>query len=308
MNTRDLHDPELWPLIDTLPRPEFSDATIGRVREIFAALTPPPAPLPECVSMDEISIPGRPGEPDVRALRFSPPGEPRGTLLHFHGGGMVMGRPEHGTDRHAALCAQLGVTVIAPAYRLSPEHRAPAAVMDGLAALLWVARTEPLSRIVVSGDSAGGLMAVSTVAAARAHLPGPVALLHLVYPMLDPATGGPDCRALATSGEFIWTRESNRYGWDAYLDGADPVAAHVPAALEDVSDFPRVWIGTGSLDLFFAENLRFAERLADAGVSLDVNVYSGAPHAFNMVADAAVTLRFARDYMEALQRAFGPLP
>ena len=304
MNTRNLHDPELLPLIDNMPSFAWSDTTLPTIRETFAALQPEPAPLPAGVSMEEIAIPGRPGEPDVRALRFDPPGTPRGLLLHFHGGGMVMGRPEHSIDRNASLSAQLGVTVLAPAYRLSPEHRAPAAVMDGLAALLFAAQVTPLERIVVTGDSAGGLMAVSVVAAARAHLPGKVALLHLVYPMLDPATGGPDCRALPTSGEFLWTRQSNRYGWDAYLDGVDPVAAHVPAALEDVSDFPPVWIGTGSLDLFFAENLRFAARLAGAGVSIDMNVYSGAPHAFNIVPEAAVTKRFTRDYLEALQRVF----
>lgn len=305
MDTRDLHDPELLPLIDNMPRFAWSDATLPTIRETFAALQPEPAPLPDGVRVEEIMIPGCPGEPDVRALRFTPPGTPRGLLLHFHGGGMVMGSPEGSRDRNAALCAQLGVRVLAPAYRLSPEHRAPAAVMDGLAALLFAAQDTPLDRIVVSGDSAGGLMAISTVAAARAHLPGEIALLHLVYPMLDPATGGPDCRALPTSGEFIWTRQSNRYGWDAYLNRIDPVAAHVPSALMDVSDFPPVWIGTGSLDLFFAENLAFAARLAGAGVSLDMNVYSGAPHAFNIMAEAAVTQRFSRDYSEALERVFG---
>ncbi|KAB0685569.1 alpha/beta hydrolase, partial [Burkholderia territorii] len=75
--------------------------------------------------------------PDGRAIalrRYAPAhGEPRGTVLFFHGGGFVVGS----LDSHALITAQLaadtGLAVIAVDYRLAPEHRAPAALEDCLA-------------------------------------------------------------------------------------------------------------------------------------------------------------------------------
>ena len=307
MSTRDLHDPELLDLIDGFPPLSFSDETLPGIRAMMASMQPEPAPLPPGVTLTELSLPGLPGEPDVRALRFDPPGAPRAHVLHIHGGGLVMGTPDHSVARNAALCAQLGVTVLAPTYRLAPEHRAPAALMDCLAALLHVAKEAGPERVIVTGDSAGGGLAFSAVSAARSHLSAPVALLHMVYPMLDPATGGPDGAQNAQAGEFLWTPPYNQYGWGAYLDGGDRAAAHVPADVTDLSGFPPVWMGLGALDLFFDEDLALAQRLVAAGVPLDMNVYAGAPHAFNMVAEAGVTKRFGRDYAEAMERAIAAM-
>ena len=303
MRTRSLHDPDILDFIDAVPRVVFSDASIADIRALFASLEPEAPPLPEGVSRTDITLPGRPGEPEVRAIALAPPGMPRAHLLHIHGGGLVMGTPEHSVPKMAALCAQLGVTVLQPHYRLAPEHRAPAALMDCLAALLHLAEGADPARIIVSGDSAGGGLAFSTVAAAREHLPGPIGLLHMVYPMCDPATGGPEGQQNATAGEFIWTGAHNQYGWNAYLSGGDREAAHVPADVSDLSGFPPTWIGTGSVDLFIDENLALAQRLIAAGIPLDMNIYAGAPHAFNAVPEAGVTRRFQRDYRDAVERA-----
>ena len=303
MSTRDLHDPELIPLLDALPEMAFSDAALPDIRAAMTALEPPSPPLPGGVTQREVFVPGLPGEPDIRALEFIPDGENRGRMLQLHGGGMVMGRPEQCAPKNAQLAATLGLHILAPAYRLAPEHTAPAALMDALACLLHLAKDASPARLIVSGDSAGGGLAFSTVSAAREHLSVPLALLHMVYPMLDPATGTTDCRANAKAGEFIWTRAHNRFGWSAYLEGGDAAAAHVPAAVDDLSGFPPVWIGTGSLDLFLDENLDMAKRLAARGVGVDMSVYPGAPHAFPLMAGAAVSRRFERDYAEALARA-----
>ena len=306
MKTRHLHDPDILPLVDALPDIAFSDDAIAEIRAVFAGLEPERPPLPPGVTEAEVAIPGLPGQPGTTALLFTPPGPPRAHVLHIHGGGLVMGAPEHRAARNARLASDLGVAVLAPRYRLAPEHPAPAALMDCLAALLHLAATTAPGRVIVTGDSAGGGLAFSTVSAARDHLPAPLALLHMVYPMLDPDTGGPDGRQNATAGETVWTARHNRYGWGAYLSearGADRAAAHVPVDVAELSGFPPVWIGTGAIDLFFDENLAMARRLVAAGVPVDLNVYAGAPHAFDAVPDAAVTRRFRRDYEEAMERA-----
>ncbi|MEM7730637.1 MAG: alpha/beta hydrolase fold domain-containing protein [Pseudomonadota bacterium] len=301
MSTRPLVEPALLPLIEAFPTLELSDASLPAVRDAFLALEPAPEPLPAGVEVKEIAIPGLDGQPEGRALHYAPPGPPRGTIVHFHGGGLVLGRPEQMRATHARIAAEMGLDVIAPAYRLAPEHPAPAAVRDGLAAVLWAQRLNP--KLIIGGDSAGGGLAASVAAAARGRLARTPALLALLYPMLDPRTGGEDDRSGALTGEFVWTRQANQYGWRSYLAGTELADAHVVPFLDTLDGLPPTFIATGTLDLFYAENLRFAAHLTESGVYAELVAYPGAVHGFPAVADACAAQRYAQDYTAAIDRA-----
>lgn len=129
--------------------------------------------------------------PDVE-VRAAGPGEPRGhwflpavrrhdvTLLHFHGGGYAF---YAGVSHHFAriLAHSLGLAVFAPDYRLTPEHPHPAQLEDGLAAYRYLLGSglSP-TRIVLCGDSAGGHLALMTLAhLAQAGLPRPLLTLGI---------------------------------------------------------------------------------------------------------------------------------
>src|SRR3546814_6731993 len=71
------------------------------------------------------------------------------------------------------------------------------------------------------------------------------------------------------------------------------------------SDLPA-YIATGSLDLFFDENLDYARRLVAAGVSVDLHSYAGAIHAFNAIPDAALSQRFNAGLLAAAAAMAGP--
>lgn len=113
-------------------------------------------------------------------------GEPRGdwfiprtrksdaTLLHFHGGGYTF-YADVTRQLIATLADTLGIPVFAPDYRLTPEHPHPAQLEDGLAACRFLLSQgiEP-SRLVISGDSAGGhLMLMTLIELRKAGLPQP---------------------------------------------------------------------------------------------------------------------------------------
>jgi len=93
-------------------------------------------------------------------------GPPRPTLVFVHGGGWVSGAKE---DAVLWLIPWLeaGWSAVNVEYRISRTAHAPAAVEDVRCALRWVARYaqdhgfDP-ARIVVSGDSAGGHLALAT--------------------------------------------------------------------------------------------------------------------------------------------------
>ena len=91
---------------------------------------------------------------------------PQPTLLYIHGGGWTGGTKE-GAFMSAVPWLAMGWNVVNVEYRLARISHAPAAVEDCLCALKWTVahaaeyHIDP-SKIVVSGDSAGGHLALMT--------------------------------------------------------------------------------------------------------------------------------------------------
>lgn len=92
---------------------------------------------------------------------------PKRTVLHFHGGGYCIGSPRMMRAWAAHLSARAGCRVVVPDYRLAPAHPHPAGLDDARAVMdALLAEGAPAS-IVVSGDSAGGGLALGFVLALR---------------------------------------------------------------------------------------------------------------------------------------------
>ncbi len=316
MSTRHLVDREIAPIIDLFPRVDLDAAPIAQIRAKAAetySILPPPVIPPE-----KLLVPSIHGGPDITVFLYRPAATRRdgGAILHIHGGGMVMGSVEQMQAGPAALAAAAGVPVASVEYRLAPEHPFPAPQEDCHSALNWLAgQADALAfdagRMIVAGESAGGGLAAALAIMAR-DLGGPaIAGQLLTYPMLDHRTGGDACPYNNPStGEFIWTRASNRFGWralqgDYKIDDARR-GWFSPSLAEDLSNLPPAYIATGSLDLFFDENLDYARRLVAAGVPVDLHSYAGAIHAFNAIPGAALSQRFNGGLLAAAAIMAGP--
>src|SRR5690606_12450557 len=97
-------------------------------------------------------------------------------------------------------------------------------------------------------------------------------------------------------------------GWRSYL-GIEPGSAGVsayaaPARAPDLSGLPPAYLCVGALDLFLEEDMDYATRLLAAGVPTELHVLPGAYHAFEVVEDAAVTVRSQAERRRALAAAF----
>jgi acetyl esterase/lipase len=228
--------------------------------------------------------------------------------LHIHGGGYVGGRKEYSDPMNTLIAAKLGVTVLAVGYRLAPEHPVPAPLDDCYSALAWLHdRAAHLGidsrRIAIGGESAGGGLAAALAIHARDEGKYPVCHQHLTYPMLDHRTGTPEHYGDPLVGEFVWTRESNQFGWSCYLGSHPAQAPHVPAMVSDVKGLPPAWIFTVSLDLFRDENISYAQRLLAAGVDTELVVMPGACHGFQLLPNTSLGKRYVNTHLEALGRA-----
>src|SRR5262245_15384835 len=104
-------------------------------------------------------------EAKLDVYRPATPG-PHPTLLHIHGGGWTGGSRE-GVVLRVLPYLQMGFAVVNVSYRLARVAPAPAAVEDCLCALKWIAQNAKqyefdLSRLAVTGYSAGGHLALTT--------------------------------------------------------------------------------------------------------------------------------------------------
>ena len=312
MTTSHLLDPVVRAFVEAFPDMELSGEILPVFRESFS-FEDLPDPADSGVLKKEIAVPGlKDGQPSVRCLLYSPKSSQgqTGGYLHFHGGGYVLGAPEMTEDDNVSLCAALGIPVLSVDYRLAPEHPVPAPIDDCYAALAWFHENaaelgiDP-SRIAVGGDSAGAGLAAGLALFARETAKYPICFQLLTYPMIDDRTGSTSHPGDPLTGEFVWTRGSNQFGWSCYLGDAAPSAPHVPARADSLAGLPPAWIGTATLDLFRDENIDYAQRLMRAGVPTELVVYPGACHGFPIAADASVSKQYFRDRLEALQRALG---
>jgi acetyl esterase len=237
------------------------------------------------VQTTDLTIPG-PDSP-LRARHYqSAVAQTAPLLVFFHGGGFVVGDLESHDGLCRMICRDAAVHVLSVEYRLAPEHKAPAAVDDCVAAYRWALEhavtlgADP-SRIGVGGDSAGGtLAALVTLRSREEGIPQP-ALQVLLYPGLD-LCGRSRSRSLFSDGFFV-TKKEIEWFMELFLDGADIAAddAQVsPLRTADLSGLAPALVITAGFDPLRDEGNEYAAALCSAGVTVDHRQFDTLAHGF----------------------------
>lgn len=308
--------PELAVGLANFPSMDFEQG-LDQIRAGFTNREMPPLPAGlEHAQVEDRTIPGPSGEPDVRVLIYSPPGKAEGkrpAICHIHGGGYVVGRADIGDFSNRALALTLGCVVVSVDYRKAPETQWPGARDDCYAALTWMCDNADVlgidvDRIAISGESAGGGHAAAVAIHAR-NVGGPKLVLQLLdAPMLDDRTGT-TADPHPHTGEFVWTPAHNRFGWKSMLGiepgGAEVKEEMVPARVRDYAGLPPAFISVGALDLFLEEDMEYVRRLTREGIPAELYVIPGAYHGFGIAGPTPQTLTLMKLRNTALARAFG---
>jgi monoterpene epsilon-lactone hydrolase len=206
-------------------------------------------------------------------------------ILHLHAGGYLIGSSQSHREMAARLARAAGARVFLADYRLAPENPYPAALDDALAAYrgLLDDGIDPAD-LVVSGDSAGGGLALATLVALRDagdRLPAAGVLLS---PWAD----------LTLSGDSMTTNESidplvNREllgqmaaGYLGDQDPADPLASPVHA---DLVGLPPLLLQVGSSEVLEDDAVRIADKVLAGGGEATLQVGYEMVHVFQMFAD-----------------------
>lgn len=226
-------------------------------------------------------IPARHYRPDANAA-----GGPSALLVFYHGGGFTLGSLESHDDLCRLICRDGGIEVLSIGYRLAPEHKFPAPVLDAFAAYRWAvdnARelgTEP-ERVAVGGDSAGGTLAAVVSQLARDEDVRLPALQLLLYPATDYVNTS-HSRTVFADGFLLTERDLNWFRRN-YLDGVDVELSDPrvsPLLADDLSGLPPALVVTAGFDPLRDEGNQYAEAMRAAGVIVDHRQFSSLVHGF----------------------------
>ncbi len=269
---------------------------------------PPPPDMPVMADIRDTQVAGPGGSVPVRIYRPRSGDGPSPAIVHLHGGGLVMGSNHSFEPLARALAAASDAAVVAVDYRLAPENPPPAQFEDAWVVTEWVAdQADSLgfdrSRIVVSGDSAGGGVAAAVALWARDHGGPELFAQVLMYPGVDRDMAAPSvlnnqAAPMLLHDDIVFLHELADTGARAAHD-----PRRVPAYATDLTGLPQAIVVTAELDPIHDWGERYAARLRDAGVQTTLTRYPGIYHGFLMRPQATARGRMAMAEIGALLRA-----
>ena len=307
-------DPQIAAVLEQIRlagNPEYWQMTPAQAREWHnrkaGILDIKPAPVH---AVADRKVPGPEADIPVRIYTPRASEKPLPLLVWLHGGGHVVGC----LDSYDALCRRLALSadciVVSVEYRLAPEHKFPAGVVDSFAALQWVAAHaaelggDP-SRVVIGGDSAGAnLAAVCAILARDAGTPT-LRFQLLVYPRTAAAEDFPSHHAFAEG--YMLTRKTILWFHEHYRarDSDREDFRYAPLICPDLSRLPPALVIVGEFDPLRDDGIAYAKRLRDEGNDVVLSDYPGMVHPFFSMGGAVDAGRAAmEEATAALRRVF----
>lgn len=209
---------------------------------------------------------------------------PGACVVHLHGGAYVMGSFATVRPLAAMLATAIPAAVLSVGYRLAPEHVHPAAVHDAVRAYEWLleAGQDP-ALTVMSGDSAGGGLAVATAVALRDRgLPLPAGVVCF-SPWSDLTLPGASIDANAAHDPLVprWMLEQMA---GLYAGASDLDAPLISPVFADLAGVPPLLIHAGGAEALVDDACSLAAAAERAGVGVQFECWPHMIHVWHAFA------------------------
>ncbi len=262
----------------TMGRPLRDDADIVALRRRYEKLDARQFRVDAFVERIPVECGGVPGEwivvPETRTERV---------VLYLHGGSFAFRFPNAHAGLAARLCRKLRARALIPDYRLAPEYPFPAAPDDCHAAYRGLlAQGVAPANIVIAGDSAGGTLALVTLHRARGAGEPLPACAVLLSPAVDCTLRSPSM--VAFDGQDPMIRLASLLVLRRHYVSSPHLYTNpeVSPLFADFEGFPPLFLQAGSTELLRDEATRTAEKAHEAGVDVELELWPGAAHVFQI--------------------------
>ena len=221
-------------------------------------------------------------------------------IMHFHGGAFAFkGAPFH-YKVAKSYADKAGMTVVFVDYRMAFSTPFNTPLDDCERAYSYVAECADglcidLSRVIFSGDSAGGYLAVALAKRCTANgLPPPAGAL-LVYPEVDPEGKSESMKKFTDTP--VWNAKLNKKMWKMYSKGN---RAYNPLA-DRLSFMPKTYIETAEFDCLHDEGVELFHALADLNIECTLNETRETMHGYEICLTALTVQKAMKRRIEFLK-------
>lgn len=285
-------------------QPTPTDAVMAVMKEHNMTM-----PTPLCDTIGK-QIPVTGGETHIRIYTPKQGKAPFPVVVYYHGGGFVIANIDVYSGSAQALCEQTGAIVVSVEYPNGPEKKFPAAHNVAFDAYQWVLKNAATfngdaKKVALAGESAGGNLALNVSIMARDKKIQMPLYQVLVYPVANNDLNNESYTKHATA------KPLNKAMMDWFVknylnstaQAADPRISLVKANL---AGLPKTLIIGAEIDVLQTEGKLLADKLKDAKVETDYEMYSGVTHEFFGMAAVVPEAKKAQELAsKKLKGAFG---
>lgn len=217
--------------------------------------------------------------------------DPNRRILYIHGGAYMMGSPKSHRPITSRLSEIANAAVLAIDYRLMPENRRMAGINDCQDAYRWVLENGPEGRsdvgvLIVAGDSAGGNLALSTIAWARDAQLRPADAVVVFSPQTDLTLASPSLHSnidtdilLGTSfGPMVNTRKVIALSSSFLMNRINPSNALVSPLFGDLSGLPPTLVQASKVEMLLDDAVRYVNKANAQGSTAIIQTWPFTPH------------------------------
>lgn len=213
---------------------------------------------------------------------------PRRKLIFLHGGAFALMSPETHSRLAGHLATACRAEVYVPEYSLAPEHPYPSALDECVKVTRYFTETPQFhgAAVVLSGDSAGGGLALSAAMKMRDEGRVPPACLALLCPWLDLTLKSQSIEANRERALFLSRRNLEALA-HLYVNEAEQL--HVPYVSPlygTMRGLPPVYLQGAEFDLLVDDSTRLQRQALMEGAPLRYDLFPLMPHSFQFFAGA----------------------
>ncbi|MCA1474218.1 alpha/beta hydrolase [Bradyrhizobium sp. NBAIM08] len=202
-------------------------------------------------------------------------------ILFLHGGGYVLGSAKAYRGFVSQIVSRANVPALVIDYPLAPEASLPAAPEAAKSAWRYLV-SRGFDRIAIVGDSAGGGLSLVTLASLAKSPSGPAPVGGVVFsPWTDLSFSG----ASMTDAAVIDPLISLDYLRDCAAKYVGNFATDHPMASPlygDLKGLPPLLIQVGTDERLLDDSRQYAKRASQAGVSVELQIFEGMHHVFQL--------------------------